>query len=137
MNKSLYTFAAVLGLLFSQAIYASKEAPLGFNSFYFSSEGVGASGQVTIKGAQDSTGIQSMTINAFDREYKISKQHLTQLGVISANQIHISYEYGHYGPGGRSLYVRLTRGSVGGSASGKVLTLKANGKIRITDFTNE
>jgi hypothetical protein len=137
MKKALCTISSVLILLFSQTIYASKEAPLGFNSFYFSSEGVGASGQVTIKGSQDSTGIQSLTINAFDREYKISKQYLTKLGIISANQIHISYEYGYYGPGGRSLYIRLTRGGVGGSASGKILTLRANGKIRIADFTNE
>ena len=137
MKKALYTILSVLILLFSEAIYASKEAPLSFNSFYLSSEGVGDSGQVTIKGSQDSAGVQSLTVNAFNREYEISKQHLSKFGVISANQIHISYEYGYYAPGGRTLYVRLSRGSVGGSASGKILTLKANGKIRISNFTHE
>ena len=136
MKKSAHTFVATLLVLFSQAIYASKEAPLGFDSFYFSSKGIGGSGQVTVKGSQTPKGIQTLTINAFDKEYIIAKQHLANLGIISANQIHISYSYGWHGPEGRNLYVRLTRGSVGGSASGKILNLKANGKIKISDFEN-
>ncbi|MGL4318529.1 MAG: hypothetical protein ACRCTL_18180 [Pseudomonas sp.] len=134
MNKLLI---AALLIIFSQAIYASKEASLDFNSFYFSSEGIGESGQITIKGSQTSEGIQSLTVNAFDKEYAIPKEQLSKLGTISANQIHISYEYGRYGAGGRTLYVRLTRGFVGGSASGKILALRANGRIRIKDYKSE
>ena len=122
--------AIFLTLLCGSAL-ASREGYLVFDSFTVSSGGVGESGNVIVSGKQSDKGITELTVTAFGKTIDVPVDKLTEIGVIAANQIHISYEYGYHGLEGQTIYLRLTHGSVSGSKVGKIIKIKANGKISI------
>ncbi len=109
---------------------ASKEGYLTLDSFSVSSNGVGDSGNVIINGKQTNKGLTELTVTAFGKTINVPADKLTEIGVISANQIHISYEHGYHGLDGRTIYLRLTRGTASGSKAGKIIEIQASGKIK-------
>jgi hypothetical protein len=131
----------MMGLLFlvvqsGTSVHASKEDILTLSSFTIESAGIGASGPVRVTGSQDTKGITTIRINAFEKEFIPSEAQLSSLRDLTANGIQLSYEAGYNELGGRTIYLIFSKGFTSGKEQTQLVVLKENGQITVTDGRN-
>jgi hypothetical protein len=128
--------ACLVGLVVVGAVSwrPSEEGILPWSTFSITSEGIGASGPVTVSGSQDKDGLTALTVKAFDREMKVTDEQLKQVRGFAANGMQLSYEEGYEQTGGRTVYVKLLRGFVSGVRDSRLLTVRDHGGVSVEDL---
>ena len=115
---------------------ASQEQVLPLATFSFESAGAGGSGPVSVMGTQDASGVRSLSIRAFGREFELKKAELAALKSIAQfNGIQVSYERGYDYLNGRCLYLVMWSGSLRHSWPGKLLVVKELGGVSVSEFS--
>jgi len=122
----------ILTLLLMQNVHASKEGALSFSEFTLKCQGIGASGEITLKGKNDGKGnFNTLKILAFKKEYVLTKDQLKKLAPFSPNGIQMTYESGYKELGGRTVYLKFHTGFVSGIKTYKLVTVREDGSIAI------
>lgn len=84
--KKLYILITTLALvLWSASVFASAEGILRLDAFQLTSEGIGESGPVTIKGIQGDNGISKLTIIAFGKQFELNNEQLSKVQGLVVN----------------------------------------------------
>ena len=136
--RAVYISAAafLIGSAFvHKPVQASQEQVVPFDSVSFESAGAGRSGSVSVTGTQNASGIQSLSVKAFGREFKATKAEIAALKAVSHfNGIQVSYEPGYSYLGGRTLYLVMWSGSLRRSWNAKLLIVQESGGVSVRDF---
>ena len=129
-----FWLSVILALyVFSGGASASKEGLLSLNAFALASPGIGASGPVSISGAQSTDGITLLRIEAFGKKFSVGPDQLRELRGFSANGVQITYEGGYVDLGGRTIYVVFSRGFTSGIDGRRYVAVRENGSVTVAD----
>jgi hypothetical protein len=109
----------------------SKEGVLVLGTFKVESPGIGESGPVTMSGRQGPDGFESLTVNAFGKNFILTKPQLDEMKGGYVNGLQFTYERGYTRLGGRTLYLQFFQGFSSGVVESKSVTLKESGGITI------
>ena len=121
-------------LMASSPAWATRDAMLPWSSFLVESAGLDDSGPVSVSGKQDSAGITSFRVQAFERTYELRSKQLEKLKGVHANGIELLLSGGRTTLTGRMLTIRLSRGFAGDVVVGKAITICDSGEISIGDM---
>lgn len=115
---------------------ASQEQVLPLSNFSFDSAGSGGSGPVSVTGTQGKEGIQSLSVKAFGREFKLTAADLAGLKTLAPfNGMQISYEPGFGYFKGRCLYLIIWSGSQRRHWNARLLTVRELGGVSISEVS--
>jgi hypothetical protein len=132
MKKFWLTLILAFSIL-SGSVSASKEGLLALKAFALESPGIGESGPVKISGAQSSSDITLLRIEAFDKTFNIGPDLLRQLRGFNANGVQITYEGGYVDLGGRTIYVIFSRGFTSGAVVQRYVAVTESGSVTVAD----
>jgi hypothetical protein len=135
IEKTVLFFFCVL--LCTTSLYASQEGVIPFDTFKVESRGIGESGPVVVSGRQNEHGFESLEVIAFGKTFQITQAQLKELQDGLMNGLQLSYEYGYKNLGGRTLYLRFSKGFTSGIAKANLITINESGTIIITTIENE
>ena len=125
--------AAILCALLSAApLSASQEGVLVLGSFKVESPGIGESGPVVVSGRQNASGFERLEVSAFGKVFTLTKTQLKELRGGLTNGLQFSYEGGYSDLGGRTIYLRFSKGFTSGVAEAKLVTITESGSITVT-----
>lgn len=131
MRRFLALLAVAGCMLASQLTFASQEGILVWSEFAISSQGIGSSGPVKVSGTQSSVGILGFNVEVFGREFVAPSSTVQELKGFSANGLHLSYEHGYKGLGGRTVYLSFSRGFTSGVVSTKTIAVNESGEFNV------
>jgi hypothetical protein len=114
---------------------ASQEGVLVLGSFKIESPGLGESGPVVVSGRQGPSGFESLEIGAFGKTFTVTKPQLKEMQGGLVNGLQLSYERGYANLGGRTLYLRFSKGFTSGVVDAKVITVTEGGTITVVSET--
>jgi hypothetical protein len=93
--------------------------------------GIGDSGPVVLSGRQSPDGFASLKINAFGKTLALTEPQLKKLKGGHLNGLQLSYEHGYTELGGRTIYVRFSKGFTSGITEARLVTITEDGAIAI------
>jgi len=132
MKILLITIMTVAVFLLTANASASQEGVLSFSEFEITSNGIGNSGVVIVKGNKDASGtFQNITVTAFGKVIQISTEILSQIPSKYQNGIQLTYEAGYVQVGGRTLYIQFQKGFTSGIDERTIISIQEDGSQRI------
>lgn len=111
---------------------ASQEGVLAFGAFTINSFGIGESGPIVVSGRQGQRGVESLEVKAFGKVFALNAEQLRMLQGGLLNGLQLSYEGGYRELGGRTIYLWFSKGFTSGVAEAKLITIRENGVITVT-----
>lgn len=134
MVDSFKALAVSLALAFSATLaHASKEGMLSFSTFAIESAGIGDSGAVKISGSQGAEGIAQLKVMAFQKEFDLNAQQLSELKGFHFNAIQASYEGQFMRDDHRVIFITLSKGFLSGTVAKKVVKVYEDGSVSIVN----
>jgi hypothetical protein len=125
---------ALTALVIASVAVADVEGILSFGSFRIESPGIGDSGPITLSGSQGQEGIQSLTVQAFDKQITLSAAQLQGLRSVVFNGVQLSYSHGYKQLGGRTIYVTFSRGFTSGLIERRLVEFTESGTAKVTSL---
>jgi hypothetical protein len=113
-------------------VFASQEGTLPWTAFTIqTSDQDNWTNGVTITGTQSTTGVTSLKVTAFKRDFILTTAQIKQLRGFSANGLLVSFETGWKEFGGRTLYLTFQVGFGAGVQETLVIRLNEQGEVKI------
>ena len=111
--------------------FGTVEGVLQFDTFKYSSPGLGSSGPVVVYGSRRGDAVSELCVVAFGKTLCLSDVKLAELKGAIINDIQISYEAGPRDYGGRTVHVLLSKGFTSGRQDAKLISVGEFGVVRI------
>ena len=121
----------VVAWIIAQVAGASQEGALVIGSFRLESPGIGESGSVIVSGTQGSRGIESLKVEAFEKQFILDQPQLQQLNGFRFNGVQLSYERGYKELGGRTLYLLFSLGFTSGVVERRFVVITESGSVKV------
>lgn len=129
---NLVRVAFFLALIFSgTAARASQEGLLPLTTFQFQSAGSGDTGSVSVWGSVGDKGLTELNVSAFGKHFTLNAEQLKSLGGLAINGCQLSSEHGYKELGGRTLYIKLTKGFTSGISRAATVVVKEDGSVAV------
>jgi hypothetical protein len=110
---------------------ASQEGLLPLTSFQIQSAGTGETGSVSVSGSVGDNGLAELDVTAFGKHFTLNREQLQKLRGLDVNGCQLSFEHGYKELGGRTLYVKLTKGFTSGISRAATVVIKENGALTL------
>jgi hypothetical protein len=131
MHRSLFLPIFIAIVWIALPANASQEGVLVFGLFKVESRGIGESGPVVLSGRQTPDGFESLKVLAFGKTFIFTETQLKELHGALLNGLQLSYERGYAELGGRTLYLRFSKGFTSGIVGARLVTIAESGTISI------
>lgn len=129
---TLVRTAFVLALVFFGAgAQASQEGLLPLTTFQFQSTGNGDTGSVSVWGSVGDRGLSELNVSAFGKHFTLNSEQLKMLRGLDVNGCQLSFEHGYKEVGGRTLYVKLTKGFTSGIDRAATVVIQEDGSVAV------
>lgn len=123
-------------MIVSSLTKASEDSPVILGAFEITSPGFERTGQVTVSGVTDNSGVLKLRVTAFGKEVILGGVMLGKLKKIHVNGIEISHD-GGWGANESNIIIRLSTGYVSGIVDNRYVLIKEKGGVEIYESLGE